>query len=100
MLGATIGLLSIYSRLPAPAIGVPLAVLTFGLGVMVYRTTQLFKTAQKGPRIPRRIRLPFDSVVEIAVAQAPVQARTDMAVGARPPDPDEAEEASDTPESS
>jgi hypothetical protein len=81
-------LLSIVQALKAQ-IGIPAGILAIAAGALVYRTTILHKIASKGPRLPTRFRLPFDSVVEIGVAQAPVQSRTELAVGGRPlPDED------------
>ena len=88
LLGIALVMLSVLVR-EAPSIGIPIGALMFVAGLAVYRTTALHKTAQKGPRIPRRIRLPFDSVVEVATAEIPVQSRTDVPVAGRPPDTEE-----------
>jgi hypothetical protein len=90
LLGIGSVVLSVFVR-EAPSVGIPLGAVLFAGGLIVYRTTALHKTAQKGPRIPRRIRLPFDSVVEVATAEALVQSRTDMPVAGHPPDAEESE---------
>ena len=67
-----------------------LSLTLFPFGLAVLRSTAVYKANKKGPRIPRRIRLPFDSAVEISMAQSDVQGRTDLAVAGRPPDEGEA----------
>jgi hypothetical protein len=68
-------------HLTNPMLYVGLIVLA--LGLLAYRTTVAFQVAKKGPRIPHRIRLPFDSTVEIGVTVNQVQGRTDVLVGDR-----------------
>lgn len=60
-----------------------LGALSLGLGILAFRTTAAYEIARKGPRFPRRIRLPFDSTVEIGVSANQVQQRTGMIVGDR-----------------
>lgn len=68
-----------------PGIAVGLSLALFGLGLLTYRTTALYKTVKSGPRVPRRIRLPFDSHVEYSVQQAPVESRTNITADGLPP---------------
>ncbi|MEA2553576.1 MAG: hypothetical protein QOJ65_1752 [Fimbriimonadaceae bacterium] len=67
-------------------VGVFVGLVLLVLGLAFFRTTALFETVQKGPWVPRRIRLPFDSHVELSMRQAPVQSRTgDVVAGLKPP---------------
>lgn len=71
------------------ALGYVLAAIALLASAMIYRTTVLRKLVQQGPRTPRRLRLPFDSHVEIASAQIPVQQRTEhVAADKKPPSTD------------
>ena len=68
-------------HLSNPLLYVGIAILLIGL--LAYRTTVAWEIAKQGPRFPRRIRLPFDSTVEIGVSVNQVQQRTGMIVGDR-----------------
>jgi hypothetical protein len=85
--------LTIFARLIDFAVGGIVGLILIACGLLVYRTTVAHEIAKKGPRIPRRIRLPFDSVVEIGVQTNVVQSRADVVVGdRRPPEPKEESE--------
>lgn len=89
LVAAGIGLFLVNSNshLMSTQLGIAISGALLGFGIMVYRTTALWKTVQKGPRIPRRIRLPFDSVVEVTTMQIPVQQRTELvAADKKPPE--------------
>jgi hypothetical protein len=69
-----------------------LGALSLALGFLAFRTTVAWEIAKQGPRLPRRMRLPFDSTVEIGVAANQVQQRTGMIIGdRRGPDADKSE---------
>ena len=78
--------LSVFAKVLEFSKGVTAGVALSLIGFVIYRTTVAHQIAKKGPRIPHRIRLPFDSTVEIGVQTNAVQGRTDILLGDnRPP---------------
>ena len=80
--------LSLFARVLEISKGVTAGAALFLIGFVIYRTTVAHEIAKKGPRLPHRIRLPFDSTVEIGVQTNVVQGRTDILLGDNRPPPE------------